>query len=440
MRFAIVTLGCKLNWAEGSAAARALSEAGLLEVPPEAEADVYVVNTCTVTAEASRKSRQAVGRCHRLAPGAPIVCAGCYAALEAEEVSALPGVALVVGRDDKPRLAQLTLDMLRRSGLLPGSPDGGTTNNPGQAAHHASPYTYSSQGRTRCFVKIQDGCDWRCAYCCIPDARGRSRSPSIAEATALCQEAARQGAKELVLTGVNIGHFGHHNGENLAGLLRMLEHELPPSVERLRISSIEPDLLTDELLQVWTTSARLMPHFHLPLQSGSEQMLRLMGRRYTVAHYRDRVWQIRQRLPQAFIACDVIVGCRGETPELFEETVAFVTDLPLSQMHVFSYSERPGTRALALTPVVPPQEKHRRHDILQALSLRKRLDFYRQHLGETHRILIEGGREQGLPAGWTENYIRVGVRGATGLAENMLLNVKLQDVANNGVFVFATPI
>lgn len=447
MRFTLVTLGCKLNWAEGSALARRLVDAGWEQVEAEAAPDVCVVNTCAVTGEATRKSRQAVGRCHRLSPGARVVVMGCSAELARGELLALPGVWLVAGRDDKHRVADMILDAVPVE-----SPDGSPVSAPGAGGGWREGATragrkegattetapafhgcHSSTGRTRSFVKVQDGCDNRCAYCCVSAARGPSRSATVREAVALCNAAAADGARELVLTGVNLAHFGRSRGESLAGLLRALDADLDERVRRVRVSSVEPDLVDDELLDAWAESRRVMPHFHIPLQSGSDELLRLLGRRYDTALYARLVRRIRERLPEAFIGADVIVGCRGETAERFGETLRFVEALAVSQLHVFTYSERPGTRALELRPVVDPRERRRRHDQLQQVSERKREAFYAANVGRVTQVLVEGGGR----GGWTPNYVRAAL--AAPAEENSLVTVRLGRPTTDGAALEAAP-
>ncbi len=392
------TLGCKLNFSETSDMSRRLSQAGFQRVDFDQHADIYVINTCTVTEEANKKCRQMISRCLRLNPDAFIVVTGCYAQLQSARVSEIPGVALVLGGNQKSQIVQQV-----QAGL---SARGEKRIVSSDILHdHAFFGSYSSGDRTRSFLKVQDGCDYFCSYCTIPMARGLSRSATIADTLALARQAAADGAREIVLTGVNIGDFGRHHGESLLALVQALENV--DGVQRYRISSIEPNLLTDDIIRHCAASSKFMPHFHIPLQSGSDTMLQLMRRRYDTALYANKVNTIKSLIPDAFIGVDVIVGVNGETPELFNETRQFVESINVSQLHVFTYSERPGTRALALTPVVPIAERHHRNAILHEISERKRLTFYQAHQGQHANVLIESSVRDGLHVGFTENYIRV---------------------------------
>lgn len=399
-RVAFHTLGCKLNFSETSDMSRRMVEAGYSRVDFDDVADVYVVNTCSVTEEANKKCRQVINRCLRLNASALVVVTGCYAQLQPDRVVGMPGVGLVLGGNKKDEIVEQVEQCLGRRGEK-------RVVSTDILRDKTFFGAYSSGDRTRSFLKVQDGCDYFCSYCTIPMARGLSRSATIADTLELARRAAAGGAREIVLTGVNIGDFGRQRGETLLALVEALEGV--EGVERFRISSIEPNLLTDDILRHCATSEKFMPHFHVPLQSGSDEMLRLMRRRYDTALYADKVATIRRLMPGAFIGADVIVGVNGETDALFEQTRSFVEGLDVAQLHVFTYSERPGTRALAVKPVVDVGERHRRNAVLHQLSEQKRTRFYRGHAGREARVLVEASVRDGLHVGFSENYIRVEV-------------------------------
>lgn len=409
-----ITLGCKLNYAETSTFAERLAAAGIARAASGEAADLVLVNTCTVTETADAKCRQAIRRAARENPGARIIVTGCYAQLKPDEAAALPGVALVVPNTQKATLVEQVL------GLCPISNEQISNSNcpPAQtpicqATPHLSHLTSNSPfapaasrgTRTRYWLKVQDGCNYFCTYCAIPFARGRSRNAPIAQLVEQAQDIARQGGKEIVLTGVNIGDFGRTTGETFLALLQALD--AVQGIERYRISSLEPDLATDDVLRFVAASRTFMPHFHLPLQSGSDTVLRLMHRRYTADDFRRLVLSIKQLMPQAFIGVDVMVGCRGETEQCFEETYRLLAELPVAQLHVFPYSERQGTAALRIPHTVPEEEKHARTERLLALSRQKLHHFYTQYIGTTAPVLFEHA-PQGQPLhGFTPNYVRV---------------------------------
>ncbi|MDD4360965.1 MAG: tRNA (N(6)-L-threonylcarbamoyladenosine(37)-C(2))-methylthiotransferase MtaB [Bacteroidales bacterium] len=394
--FLFYTLGCKLNFAESAGLGKQMQQAGYQAVKAGQEPDVCVINTCTVTQTAEQKCRQNIHRLIRKHPEAFIVVTGCYAQLRAKDLAAIPGVDLVLGSDQKMDMLQhLQSRKLEKAAVFTG---------PNSEIHRFFP-ACARGDRTRYFLKVQDGCDYFCTYCTIPFARGRSRNLSIEDTVLQAREVAKEGGREIVLTGVNIGDFGKSSGEKLIDLLRALDQV--EGIERYRISSLEPDLLSDEIIEFVASSKRFVPHFHLPLQAGSDEMLRLMHRRYLTGHFASRVSKIRQILPGAFIGVDVIVGMRGETQERFEETKAFLENLDFSQLHVFSYSERPGTQALKIEPVVSSSEQKNRSELLHALSENKRLQFYADHRGEQVVVLFEKGKKNNLIHGFTENYIRV---------------------------------
>ena len=405
------TLGCKLNFAETSTIARQLEEVGVRKVRKGEVADICIVNTCSVTEVADHKCRQAIHKLVRQHPGAVVVVTGCYAQLKPVEVAAIEGVTLVLGQSDKGKI----VEYLTKCSSAPA---------PSTLTPQPSPPfvpSCSCGDRTRYFLKVQDGCNYFCTYCTIPFARGRSRNGSIDSLVAQARQAAADGGKEIVITGVNIGDFGRTTGESFLDLLRALDQL--EGIERYRISSIEPNLLTDEVLQFCADSRAFMPHFHIPLQSGSDAVLKLMHRRYDTAFFYNKVSRVRAIMPDAFIGVDVIVGTRGETAELFDEAERFIQSLPVSQLHVFSYSERPGTAALRIPHVVRPEEKHERSQRLLAISGEKLTAFYNQYVGTTRPVLLEHSRTAGLYSGFTDNYIKVEYRGTD--CDNKILPLHL---------------
>lgn len=421
-----VTLGCKLNFAETSTVARLMADHGISRVHAGDCADIVVVNTCSVTAEADKKCRQAIRHAARRHPGAAIIVTGCYAQLRPDEVAAIPGVVIVAGNDRKGLLTEYLDNWLaqRRARSYVTPADDITSFTP----------SCSRGDRTRYFLKVQDGCDYRCSYCTIPMARGRSRSASIAEIVGQAREVAAKGGREIVITGVNIGDFGRRagHGETFFDLCRALDDV--DGIERYRISSIEPNLLTDPLIE-WLAgeSRRFMPHFHIPLQSGSDAVLRLMGRRYTTDLFRHKIEEIRRLIPDAFIGVDLITGARGETPELFEDSREFVDSLDISRLHVFPYSERRGTRALGLDAVVVPEaEKHRRARAMIALSEAKLRRFSERFTGAVRPVLLEHIADDGSVAGFTDNYLRVELPDAAGHASGDIVGVRLGKPLGNG--------
>ncbi len=409
-RAALLTLGCKLNFAETAAIGDRLREAGVSVSEDGRGADICVINTCSVTEAAEGKCRQAIRRMVRDNPGAAVVVTGCYAQLRPEAVSSIGGVSLVVGAERKGRIVECLSDVF--NGGKPGSVRGGGPPVCPAAEIRSFFPACSCGNRTRHFLKVQDGCDYFCSYCAIPYARGRSRSPSTASLVEQARAAAAQGCKEIVLTGVNIGDFGRPAGETLAGLLKALEEV--EGVGRYRISSIEPDLLTDDIISFCSASRKFMPHFHIPLQSGSDTVLRLMRRRYDTAFFAGRIEAVRSAMPDAFVGIDVIAGARGETERLFEETYGFLSALDFAQLHVFPYSERPGTQALRIPHAVPPEERRERARRLAELSERKRREFYGKYIGTRRKVLAERASGGGALRGFTDNYIRVELQGAGG--------------------------
>ncbi len=394
---AYYTLGCKLNFAETSTMGKILEENGIRKVRPGEIADICVVNTCSVTELADKKCRQTIRKIARRHPGAFIVVTGCYAQLKPGEITHIPEVDLVLGTEQK-------LDILQYLGDLRHKQAGHIITTPIKDIKKFSP-SCSRGDRTRYFLKVQDGCDYYCTYCTIPFARGRSRSGTIAQLTQQAREVAAAGGKEIVITGVNIGDFGKQTGETFLDLIRSLDQV--EGIEHYRISSIEPNLLTDEIIAFVAASKRFAPHFHIPLQSGSDTVLKLMRRHYDTALFAHKIATIRQMLPDAFIGVDLITGVRGETAELFEESRQFVDGLDISQLHVFTYSERPGTQALKIEPVVPVPERHERCRRMLEISERKLHDFYTRFRGTTRPVLFEQPRKGAPMHGFTDNYIRV---------------------------------
>lgn len=396
-RIAFHTLGCKLNFSETSTLARQFSEAGYSRVEMEDAPDVLVINTCSVTEQADKKCRNIVSRAVRSNPDVFVAVVGCYAQLKPEEISAIPGVNLVLGAGQKFNLVSHVQEVktLKEPIISVGEIKDVKDFIP----------SFSAGDRTRTFLKVQDGCNYFCAFCTIPLARGRSRSATIEETLLQAQKAIDAGAKEIVLTGVNIGDYGTQHATNLLSLIEKLD-ELQ-GVERYRISSIEPNLLSNEIIDFVSTSDKFMPHFHIPLQSGSDEILRLMRRRYRTNLYRERVERILQTMPHACIGIDVITGFPGETDERFEETRQFLMDIPAAYLHVFTYSERDNTTALRIADVVPQETRHRRTIELRMLSDKKKRAFYTQFNGSQQRVLWEGSEDDGVMYGFSENYLKV---------------------------------
>ena len=423
---AYYTLGCKLNFSETSTFGKMLQEMGVSTAEKGERADICLINTCSVTEVADHKCRQAIHRMVRQHPGAFVVVTGCYAQLEAEKVAGIDGVDLVLGSDEKAQLIQFLSEKLD------------------QRDERATPYyikktkdiksfapSCSRGNRTRYFLKVQDGCDYFCTYCTIPYARGFSRNPTIASLVAQAEEAAQEGGKEIVLTGVNIGDFGKTTGERFIDLVQALDRV--EGISRYRISSLEPDLLSDELIAFCAQSRAFMPHFHIPLQSGSDIVLKLMHRHYDAQLFADKIHRIKTLMPDAFIGVDVMVGCRGETPECFEETFEFLQGLDVTQLHVFPYSERPGTSALKIPYVVSDQDKKQRSKRLLDLSDQKTEAFYRQHIGLEAEVLFEKAPKGRAMHGFTRNYIRVelSAKDADPALDNQLVKVRLGELTHD---------
>ncbi len=394
---AYYTLGCKLNFAETSTLGKLLEEQGVRKARSGERADICVINTCSVTELADKKCRQTIRKIARNNPDAFIVVTGCYAQLKPEEIAHIPEVDLILGAEQK-------LDLLQYLGDLQKRDKAQIATTPTKDIRRFSP-SCSRGDRTRYFLKVQDGCDYFCTYCTIPFARGRSRSGTIEQLTEQAREVARAGGKEIVITGVNIGDFGKLTGETFLDLIRSLDEV--EGIEHYRISSIEPNLLTDEIIDFVAHSKRFAPHFHIPLQSGSDTILKLMHRHYDTALFAHKIEKIRQMIPDAFIGVDLITGVRGETDELFEESRQFVDSLDISQLHVFTYSERPGTQALKIEPVVPVPERHDRCRRMLEISDKKLRAFYERFQGTARPVLFEQPRKGAPMHGFTDNYIRV---------------------------------
>lgn len=411
------TFGCKLNFAETSSIARLLADKGVRRVSGGEAPDLVVVNTCSVTELADKKCRQTIRSFHKRWPGAAIIVTGCYAQLKSDEVAALPGVQIVAGADRKMDIAAfLDRYLADRKQVVDACPT--------KEIREFRP-SCSRGDRTRYFLKVQDGCDYWCTYCTIPLARGRSRSGTIDSLVAQAAEAARDGGREIVITGVNIGDFGKGRKDTFFDLIRALDQV--EGIARYRISSIEPNLLTDEIIDWVATSSRaFMPHFHIPLQAGSDEVLKLMRRHYDTDLFRHKIELVRQAMPHAFIGVDLITGARGETPELFEKSYGFVESLDISRLHVFPYSERPSTKALEIDGVVSQEEKHRRTNRMLRLSEAKWAEFASRFSGTVRPVLLEHPQGEGKPmAGFTDNYLRVEVDGATPDLDNTIVPVVL---------------
>ena len=427
MKVRFVTLGCKLNFAESSALGKELllrghQRASLNEVP-----DVCVVNTCSVTDAADHKDRQTINQLHRKYPNAIIIVTGCYAQLQPQQIAQIEGVDYVLGQNEKYSITQLVNELC--DSLEDGVPPTGRPTGYSLEAQKIRVANireveefhgvHSADDRTRCFIKVQDGCNYFCTYCTIPYARGKSRNPKIEEVVKDAQEALKQGAKELIITGVNIGDFGRSTGESFIELLRALDvlevESRDKRVEirderdyRVRISSCEPNLLTDEIIEFVAQSKHFAPHFHIPLQSGSNEVLKIMKRRYTRELFAERVRRIKELMPHAFIGVDCMVGVRGETEEYWEDYLAFIKGLDVSQLHVFTYSERANTKMLEMDLyVVPKKERQRRSKILHEVSEEKTKAFYAKHAGSKAVVLWESKKEGDQMSGFTENYIKV---------------------------------
>jgi len=402
-KIALHTLGCKLNFSETSAIGRILVEKGFQKVEFGEAADYYIINTCSVTQNADKETRQIVKSALRTNPGAKVIIVGCYAQLKPEEIAQIPGVNMVLGANEKFKINEYIEQLEEQQQPLVIA---GDIND---VSFYSEAYSYGE--RTRSFLKVQDGCDYFCSFCTIPLARGKSRSMSIEQTLQTARKVALTGVKEIVLTGVNIGDYGktpdgnERTGENLFQLVQQLEKI--EEIERWRISSIEPNLLTNDIISFVANSDKFMPHFHIPLQSGSDKILKLMRRKYLRKLYKDRIEFIKKIMPHACIGVDVIVGFPGETHEQFLETYNFINDLDVSYLHVFTYSERANTRALNITPIVPVAERKERNKMLRILSEKKKRKFYAEHLNTERKALFESENDSGIMYGLTDNYVKV---------------------------------
>lgn len=423
------TLGCKLNFSETSTFARTLYNMGVHEAKKSEVADIVLINTCSVTEVADHKCRQIINRMVRQNPGAFVIVTGCYAQLESETVANIEGVNLVLGSNEKANLVQYLSDAWNKVEEV--STANGEENKKYHTVKTKDITTFQAScsrgNRTRYFLKVQDGCNYFCTYCTIPYARGFSRNPSIASLVKQAEEAVAEGGREIVLTGVNIGDFGRTTSESFLDLVKALDKV--EGIERYRISSLEPDLIDDELIAYCATSKHFMPHFHIPLQSGSDEVLKLMHRHYDRALFANKINLIKEYMPNAFIGVDVMVGSRGEKPEYFEDCYNFLDALPVTQLHVFPYSERPGTSALSIPYVVDPREKKHRANRLLKLSDQKTQAFYAQHIGKEADILFEKAVRGKAMHGFTDNYIRVELSPAEAKDEydNKIVRVRLGD-------------
>lgn len=423
------TLGCKLNFSETSTFARTLYNMGVHEAKKSEVADIVLINTCSVTEVADHKCRQIINRMVRQNPGAFVIATGCYAQLESETVANIEGVNLVLGSNEKANLVQYLSDAWNKVEEV--STANGEENKKYHTVKTKDITTFQAScsrgNRTRYFLKVQDGCNYFCTYCTIPYARGFSRNPSIASLVKQAEEAVAEGGREIVLTGVNIGDFGRTTSESFLDLVKALDKV--EGIERYRISSLEPDLIDDELIAYCATSKHFMPHFHIPLQSGSDEVLKLMHRHYDRALFANKINLIKEYMPNAFIGVDVMVGSRGEKPEYFEDCYNFLDALPVTQLHVFPYSERPGTSALSIPYVVDPREKKHRANRLLKLSDQKTQAFYAQHIGQEADILFEKAVRGKAMHGFTDNYIRVELSPAEAKDEydNKIVRVRLGD-------------
>lgn len=418
---AFYTLGCKLNFSETSSIARRFEEAGFERVDFKKNADVLVVNSCTVTAEGDKKSRNMIRSAIRNNPGSIVIVTGCYAQLQPDVLSKIEGLDYVIGSEDKFRMVELIGDLSK--------PEQTVVRVEESKRIKSYFHAFSFGDRTRSFLKVQDGCDYFCTYCAIPFARGRSRNDTIANTVKKAEEAVAKGTREIILTGVNIGDFGKSTNETFFGLLKALD--TIDGLQRIRISSIEPNLLTDEIIEFVAHSSKIMPHFHLPLQSGSNEVLKLMKRKYQREVFADRVRKIKAELPHAFIGVDLIAGTNGETEEYFVDSYNFIQGQDVSELHAFPYSERPGTRALSINPVVPVEVRKQRTQKLINLSEKKLRHFYEMNLGTKQIVLFEEQKDKTTSIGFTENYIKVETESEESLS-NRIRKLNLIEILPNG--------
>ncbi|MFY0688676.1 MAG: tRNA (N(6)-L-threonylcarbamoyladenosine(37)-C(2))-methylthiotransferase MtaB [Cyclobacteriaceae bacterium] len=430
-RVALYTLGCKLNFSESSTIGRMFTDRGYEKVDFTDHPDIFVINTCSVTENADKKCRKIVKEAKRISPNSFVAIIGCYAQLKPKEISEIPGVNAVLGAAEKFRMFDYFDEFVPKDQSVIHASEIKEANT-----FHSS---YSIADRTRTFLKVQDGCNYGCAFCTIPLARGKSRSDSISNIIAHAKEIAKTDVKEVVLTGVNIGDFGIQNGKRKENFLNLIkELDKVENIERFRISSIEPNLLSDDIIAFVTQSNRFVPHFHIPLQSGSDTILSAMNRRYLSDLYKKRVERIKQLAPQTCIGVDVITGFPGETEEEFMTTYKFLTELDISYLHVFTYSERPNTQAIDMEGSVALEERQRRSKMLRGLSEKKKRFFYEQHLGKTATVLFEEDVENGQMHGFTENYIRIEAK-FDPLLINELKSVELVGINEKGLVEIKEP-
>jgi len=418
---AFYTLGCKLNFSETSTIAGSLKEVGFERVEFDEKADLYIINTCSVTNQGDKTSRNIIRQAVRKNPQAMVVVVGCYSQLKPDEVGHIEGVDLVLGTQEKFHIPAHLNNLEKRE-----TTEIKTTRLANIENYHQA---FSWGDRTRSFLKIQDGCDYFCSFCTIPFARGKSRNDNIQHTVAEAKKAVEKGYKEIVLTGVNIGDFGKSTGENFLDFLKEMENV--KGLKRLRLGSIEPNLLKDEIIELVANSKVIMPHFHVPLQSGSDEILSLMKRKYSTALFQKRIEQIREIVPHAFIGVDVIAGTNGETEKLFQESYDFINNLEISQLHAFTYSERSGTQALKIPWKVEMEDRKRRTQMYISLSEKKLRSFYEKHLGTEQSVLFEAQKKGTKMSGFTENYIKVETAFDEGL-ENELKRVKLKSILPSG--------
>ncbi|MBW7887994.1 MAG: tRNA (N(6)-L-threonylcarbamoyladenosine(37)-C(2))-methylthiotransferase MtaB [Bacteroidetes bacterium] len=416
MKATFYTLGCKLNYAETASLERQFQDRGFDIVPFQDQTDVCIINTCAVTERAEREARQIVRRALRTSPNAYVVVLGCYAQLGPEEIASIDGVDLVLGASEKFRVFEYAGSFHKGAAPKICVSDINQVNDFGPA------YSGGADKRTRAFLKIQDGCDFNCAFCTIPLARGGSRSQEINSTVAQAIELVAMGYKEIILTGVNIGDYGKKDGFSFLELLQQLDKI--DGLQRIRISSIEPNLLTDKVLDFWVSSKKICHHFHIPLQSGTDELLKKMRRRYTSEHFKNLIYKIKEKSPNAGIGVDVIIGFPGETEELFERNMEFLHTLPISYLHVFTYSERPNTPSISFPGRIEPRIRYAHSERMRNLGFMKKSSFYQSQLGSEHLVLIEGTIENNMLQGFTENYIRVQVPYYPSL-ENSIVKVRI---------------
>ncbi|MCT4639552.1 MAG: tRNA (N(6)-L-threonylcarbamoyladenosine(37)-C(2))-methylthiotransferase MtaB [Bacteroidales bacterium] len=423
-RVAFFTLGCKLNFSETSTISRDFNSNNYDVVPFNEVADVYVINTCSVTEQADKKCRQTIKKIIKQNPDAYVAVVGCYAQLKPKEIAEIPGVDIVLGSKDKMNLFT-HIDKLQKH------PQAEVHTCETKALRDFSP-AYSQGDRTRSFLKVQDGCDYFCSYCTIPLARGRSRSNSVAETVKQAEEIAKSGIKEVILTGVNIGDFGRSTGESFFDLVKALDQV--EGIERIRISSIEPNLITNEIIDYVAQSNKFLPHFHIPLQAGTDHILKLMRRKYDTALFANRIKYIKKVIPDAFIGVDLIAGFPGESDELFEQTCNFIEGLDISFLHVFSYSERPNTSTIRMEGKVDAKTINERSKTLHNISDKKHIEFYRSQNGSVRPVLFEHTKKSGVTYGYTDNYIKVEVISDNDLT-GKIININLEELKDTPVYI-----